>query len=359
MSYFEKTKNAKEIEEAYEKFKGKKDKEEPQKPKPEEQPNKNLQKVGIKSASNNDAIDGLRSTSAQIGENRDLTITLRDTFENVAAVGLKFKGGPFKFKIGDNEFKSKVLKDTVEVFELGKKIKTDEIKVTAGEGGIDVITAEVFTDGQPVGTPVENPPAPGPAPAPPESPPSPPSTGDGPYPSIGEEMKSTQRGPTVRHYASGKPDDKTIEKNVKNIKYKNYQFLVDVKITTIEHDDTLSLKYGGTHMGSGWFDNTIDFKSGLVALGTEKKHPSAQLRIVKGDKIGSVLNKKIRMAGIYRTDENKCEMWTDLGDGWKKNVEGKDVNNFNPKSDVDEAQLRIDGFEDVPEITRAVVQPIA
>ena len=77
-------------------------------------------------------------------------------------------------------------------------------------------------------------------------------------------MQSTTRGPTTRHYASGKPDDRTIEKNVKDIKAKNYQFLVDVKVTTIEHNDTVSLKYGGTHMGSGWFDNTVDMESGQV-----------------------------------------------------------------------------------------------
>ena len=182
--------------------------------------------------------------------------------------------------------------------------------------------------------------------------------GDGPYKAIGKELQSTQRGPTIRHYASGKDDDKTIEKNVKDIRFKNYQFLVDVKIKSIEHNDTVSEKYGGTHMKSGWFDNTIDFETGLVGLGVEKKHPSADLEIVKGDKIGSILNKKIRIAGVYFKDQNKCEMWTNLGDGWKKNAEGTDVGNFNPKSEINEAQLRIDGFDDEPEITRAVVQEI-
>lgn len=189
---------------------------------------------------------------------------------------------------------------------------------------------------------------------------------DGPYKSIGQELKHTIRGPTIRHYSSGKEDDKTIEANVKNIKFNHYQFLVDAKLTTIEHEDTLSLKYGGTHMKSGWFDNTIDFgkpgdkgAAGLVALGTEKKHPSAQLRIVKGKKIGDILNKKVRVAGVYFKDQNKCEMWTHDGTNWVKQVEGVDVNGFNPKSEINEAQLRIDGFEAVPDITRAVVQEIA
>jgi hypothetical protein len=189
--------------------------------------------------------------------------------------------------------------------------------------------------------------------------PSKPSVGaDGPYKMKGKEMQSTQRGPTTRHYASGKPDDRTIEKNVKDIKAKNYQFLVDVKLTTIEHNDTVSLKYGGTHMKSGWFDNTVDMESGLVGLGVEKKHPSADLEIIKGKKIGSILNKKIRLAGVYFKDQNKCEMWTKLDGQWEKGAEGTNVGNFNPKSEINEAQLRIDGFEDEPEISRAVVQEI-
>ena len=181
---------------------------------------------------------------------------------------------------------------------------------------------------------------------------------DGPYKSLGKELASRTRGPTIRHYASGKDDDKTIEKNVKDIKFKNYQFLVDVKVTTIEHNDTVSLKYGGTHMKSGWFDNTIDMESGLVGLGVEKKHPSADLEIIKGKKLGSILNKKIRMAGVYFKDQNKCEMWTKLNGQWEKGAEGTNVGNFNPKSEVNEAQLRIDGFDAVPDITRAVVQEI-
>ena len=186
-----------------------------------------------------------------------------------------------------------------------------------------------------------------------------PKGADGPYKMIGKELQSTTRGPTTRHYASGEARMIcTIEKNVKDIKAKNYQFLVDVKVTTIEHNDTVSLKYGGTHMKSGWFDNTVDMESGQVGLGVEKKHPSADLEIIKGAKIGSILNKKIRLAGVYFKDQNKCEMWTNLGDGWKKGAEGTDVGKFNPKSAVNEAQLRIDGFEAVPEISRAVVQEI-
>ena len=111
-------------------------------------------------------------------------------------------------------------------------------------------------------------------------------------------------------------------------------------------------------MKSGWFDNTIDMESGLVGLGVEKKHPSADLEIIKGKKLGSILNKKIRMAGVYFKDQNKCEMWTKLNGQWEKGAEGTNVGNFNPKSEINEAQLRIDGFDAVPDISRAVVQEI-
>ena len=90
-------------------------------------------------------------------------------------------------------------------------------------------------------------------------------------------------------------------------------------------------------MKSGWFDNTIDFgtggedKLGTVSLGVERKHPSADLRIVKGKKIGDILNKKIRVAGVYFKDQNKCEMWTKLDGQWEKQVEGANVDGFNPK----------------------------
>jgi hypothetical protein len=181
----------------------------------------------------------------------------------------------------------------------------------------------------------------------------------GPYAALGQPMPSTQRGPTTRHYASGKPDDQTIEKNVKNIKFKNYMYVVDVTMHTMEHNDTLSLKYGGTHMGSGWFDNTVDVYTGKTGLGTEKKHPSADLFLVKGPAVGDIREKRIRVAGIYYKDSNKCELWTNLGDKWVKQVEGANVGGFNPKSEINEAQLRIDGWKTQPTLHSALVYEIA
>ena len=188
----------------------------------------------------------------------------------------------------------------------------------------------------------------------PEEKPQPPAEGTtvkGPYPTIGKELKSTQRGPTTRHYASGKPDDETIEKNVKGIKARKHQFIVYVTMNKVEHDDQLSTKLGGTHMGTGWFDNTIQFESGQTGLGVERKHPSTKLEVKKGQKIGTILGKKIGMCSVFNADKNHVELWTDFeGSGWKKQVEGDNIGGFNPKAKEFEAQLRIDGLEDEPNI---------
>jgi hypothetical protein len=183
----------------------------------------------------------------------------------------------------------------------------------------------------------------------------------GPYKSTGKTISTSTRGPTTRHYASGKDDDKTIEKNAKSIPFQNYQFVNYVTMNSIEHDDTVSVKYGGTHMGSGWYDHGISFNSGQGCLGTEKKHPSAQLCVIKGKSIGKIVGKKIGIAGVIFSASGgggKTELWADSGTGWQKLAEGVNVNNFKPSSGQDEAQLRIDGFNAVPTIHCSVVQEI-
>ena len=197
----------------------------------------------------------------------------------------------------------------------------------------------------------------------PETPPVEPSEGTtvtGPYPAVGKELKGVKKGPLTRHYASGKPDDKTVEMNIKNIKARNHQFITYTTLNKIEHDDTTSEKIGGTHMGTGWFVNSISFKDGLCGIGVEKEHPTTSHNDVKGGNIGSILNKKIGMASVYFADQNKVELWTDIGDGkWKKQCEGTNVKGFNPNAKEFECQLRIDGFEKEPTIHSAVVQEIA
>ena len=188
-------------------------------------------------------------------------------------------------------------------------------------------------------------------------------TGDFPYAAIGSPMQTTQRGPTVRHYNSGKPDDNTIEKNCKNIKFKNYQFVADItNDCDWAHDDTFSMKLGGRHMSEGWLDNGLGVYSGECCLGTEKRHPSTQLCVIRGPKIGDTRGKRFKLACTYFTDQNKTELWTNFGSGWIKQMEGTNVNNFNPNSPEDETQLRIDGFKernDPPTIHSAVVTEIA
>ena len=190
------------------------------------------------------------------------------------------------------------------------------------------------------------------------------STGDGPYPQkVGSKtLQSEQRGPTTRHYASGKPDDETIEKNVKDIPYRNYQWVVETTIKEMEHDDTISLKFGGQHTtGNGWWDCGVGIYDGQTCLGSEPKHPSTNLCVVKGPKIGDIRNKKIRIAGVFFEENDHIELWTNLGDGWKKQVEGDHIDNLKPDhSKGHETQERIDGYKkgNVPELHFAVVQEI-
>jgi len=372
-----------------------------------------LQKVGIKTASNLNAIDGLRSTFAAISENATLDVKTTDKYKNIGGVGLKFKGGPHEFSVNGKKFKSKVLDDKIEQFTFDK-IEGDEVKIKAENAGIEIITVEVYTAGTPVNVPigftcrvvstgpigrrwectsgtktwlagssykykgllasegvldqtpgneptVPIPPPETPSPVPTPTPPA--QEGQlGPYPSIGKQLESTQRGPTTRNYASGKPSDETIEKNVKNISYRDHQFITFVTMHEIEHDDNISTKIGGIHMdGNGWFDHGVKFNDGMTCLGNEPKHPSTNSCIVKGPKIGSILEKKVGICATYFADSNHTELWTNTGTGWVKQLEGKDIGGLNPKAKTFECQLRIDGFKkgSVPTIHTAVVQPIA
>lgn len=202
---------------------------------------------------------------------------------------------------------------------------------------------------------VPNEPGPGPGP-----------TGDTPYPPKSDAMNHTVRR-AVRHYASGADDDETIEANVKSIKHRRHQFVVDLHVPKeMEHDDNLSLKLGGTHMGTGWFDHSFSIYKGRTGLGKEEDHPSTDLFVEEGTAIGDLRDKKMKIAATYDADTNHTELWHNLGDGWKKDLEGTDVGGFNPKASTFECQLRIDGFKKgehegkppEPEIFSAIVTAI-
>lgn len=218
----------------------------------------------------------------------------------------------------------------------------------------------------PVQPPAPSPPPPGPGPSPPPSPP-PPSPGPapgqvGPYPGTGKQLSATTRRAT-RHYASGKPDDETVEKNTDGIDYQHYQCIYYVTMHGIEHDDTVSSKLGGTHMGSGWFDHGVSFQQGKTCLGTEPNHPDTNSCIKVGPSIGSIIEKRVGVCTVFRRPNVHTELWTKLpGGNWVKALENTGpLGGFDPDNDGDhEAQLRIDGFEDGddPTIDTAIVQEI-
>ena len=132
---------------------------------------------------------------------------------------------------------------------------------------------------------------------------------------------------------------------------------------SVEHDDNISSKLGGTHMGSGWMDHGVSFNAGRTCLGTEPDHPNTHSCIKVGASIGSVLNKRIGIATIWRKAAKHTELWTRLpGGSWVKQLENTGaLGGFTPNNNGnDEAQLRIDGFRDGedPTIDVAVVQEI-
>lgn len=184
------------------------------------------------------------------------------------------------------------------------------------------------------------------------------STGNcsgGPYKGIGKTVSTSTRGPTTRHYASGKADTTTIEKNAKGISFKNYQFVSYITLNKVGSDDNVSVKIGGRHMNGGWYDHGVSFKGGQTCLGTEKKHPSTQSCIVKGKKIGSIVGKKIGVAGVMLN--GKTEIWTDSGGGWQLGASGMNPGGFKQLSGDNECQLRIDDAPGV-QIHCSVVQEI-
>src|SRR5262245_15327845 len=100
------------------------------------------------------------------------------------------------------------------------------------------------------------------------------------YKGTGKVTQTKKEGPKTRHYASGKPDDTSTEWNCSH-PYKNFEFTTYLTITKIDHEDTVSMKYGGTHMGSGWYDSGVSFNGGQGCLGKEESHPSTDLCVIK------------------------------------------------------------------------------
>lgn len=168
-----------------------------------------------------------------------------------------------------------------------------------------------------------------------------------------DNSKRTKSG--TRHYASGKPDDVTQEWGT-SVNFKNYEFTMYLTITKIDHDDTASMKFGGTHNGSGWYDNGVSFNGGQFCMGKEENHPSTDLCVVKGKSIGSILNKKIGVKCIIvgaGTGQAQLEMWGDKAANgqWEQMIPRQNgVGGFFPSSAEQECTVRIDA---APGITMA------
>jgi hypothetical protein len=114
----------------------------------------NLNKVGIKSASNLNAIDSLDTTFADVGQGGTLEVKLAEEYENIKALKVKFvsKRGPFKFRVNDSdkEFESKALKNDAEIFELDEPIDGNCICIKpTGANGAEIVDVQVFVEGDP------------------------------------------------------------------------------------------------------------------------------------------------------------------------------------------------------------------
>lgn len=166
--------------------------------------------------------------------------------------------------------------------------------------------------------------------------------GDTPYPATGAANELDDQGSGTRHYASGAPDDVTHEWEG-STNAQSYMIVIDITLTEIDHDDTISLKFGGTHNGTGWYDNGYGFESGQACIGKEENHPDTDLCEVTGTSIGNLVNKRVKLAAVNFNKGEKIEGWSNSGSGWQKDVEtGPGVTGFRPESDEDEIQIRID-----------------
>ena len=174
-------------------------------------------------------------------------------------------------------------------------------------------------------------------------PPNPPPTGtDFPYAFVGSPQDMEDEGWDTRHYASGKPDDITHEWSGET-SAQNYAIIIDITITEIDHDDQIGFKFGGTHMGSGWYDNTYSFESGKACIGKEEDHPSTDLCVITGKSIGNLVNTPVKLAAVNIGKGEKLEMYSNLGSGWTKDVESSNgVDGFRPQVNEDEVVIRID-----------------
>lgn len=179
----------------------------------------------------------------------------------------------------------------------------------------------------------------------------------------------------IRHYASGKPDDNTIEFNIdtKDKKFRDMEATIVIKNKGMQHHDRFSYKLrGGAHKdGQGqWyiFETSTDGKWTNESFQVERPHPSYHKF---GDKIKPLIASLpsdlrsatigIKAITINRTVNGKegvhLEQWINLdpltadgkpkNEGWQKYMEVDDVGQFDEiilECQGTNVTMRIDGI---------------
>lgn len=167
-------------------------------------------------------------------------------------------------------------------------------------------------------------------------------TGDAPYAGSNPQQLEDQ-GEGTRHYASGKADDVTHEWEG-TTSAQSYMVVIDITLTEIDHDDTITIKFGGTHNGSGWYEMRWTFESGQSQIGAEESHPNSS-DCSEGTAIGTIVNQQAMLAVANFNKGERLEQWHKRpGGAWEKAGESANgVCGFRPSESEDEIQVRIDG----------------
>lgn len=168
------------------------------------------------------------------------------------------------------------------------------------------------------------------------------------YQATGKAVAAQKTGKSTVHYASGKPDDPTHQIEA-TVNFRNYEFTWIGTLTQVNHDDAISLKFGGTHMGTGWYDCGVSFNAGQGCLGKEESHPDTDLCVMNCASMGRVVGKRVGVKAVYFGNPSgggQVELWGDpTGNGqWKQLCpRTNNIGGFAPASAQQECQVRIDG----------------
>lgn len=168
------------------------------------------------------------------------------------------------------------------------------------------------------------------------------------YQATGKAVAAQKTGKSTVHYASGKGDDPTHQLEA-TVNFRNYEFTWIGTLTSVNHDDAISLKFGGTHMGTGWYDHGVSFNAGQGCMGKEESHPNTDLCVINCASMGRVVGHRVGVKAVYFGNPaggGQTELWGDpTGNGqWRQLCPRvNNVGGFAPASAQQECQVRIDG----------------